>query len=331
MPLLNHSRGVASLKRLPHGEYHIHVKTYDPERFMQFSTCVTHYDLPLIKQILAVKGPEYLCDEILRDEDPFYIAHHLRTTLLAYVPKTFFQHKRLLDFGCGSGASTMILGRTFPSASIVGVELDSRFLDIARMRAQQYGFRHIRFLQSPHGDTLPERLGMFDAIILPAVYEHLLPHERPAILKLLWSHLKHGGILFLDETPHRYFPIESHTSGLPLINYFPDFLAHFCVKMFTQRDIHHDSWEELLRKGIRGGTSMEILSHIRQFDGRAAILQPHAPRIENPADLWFEGYARHASGRSGAIKKLMRTPLRILYRMTGIALVPYLSLAIRKR
>ncbi len=309
----------------------IRVVLNDAQRFMQFATCETRYDLPLIKRILDVKGPEYLCDEILRDEDPYYIAHHLQTTLLSFSPRSFFTDKRLLDFGCGSGASTMILGRMFARTQIVGVDINQRFLDIAQERARLHALNRITFLQSPSGDTLPNKIGLFDVIVLSAVFEHLLPPERPTLIRLLWSHLKRGGILFFDETPHRFFPIESHTSGLPLINYFPDWLAHLCVRLFSKRDIRRDSWQELLRKGIRGGTEREIVELIRRAGGVPVCLPPTAPTIRNPIDLWYEGYARHATGRAGWIKQKMRIPLRLVYRLTGLSLVPYLSIAFRKK
>ncbi len=224
----------------------------------------------------------------------------------------------------------MILARLFSDADITGVELEPKFLDIARLRATHYAFPRVTFLQSPRGDVLPERLGLFDAIIMPAVYEHLLPGERPKILRLLWSHLKPRGILFIDETPHRYFPIESHTSGLPFINYFPDTLALICARIFSRRNIRHDSWEALLRKGIRGGTPKEVLALIRRAGGKPELLKPNAPNIHNAIDLWSEGYALHAVGTSGLVKQKMRVLLRILRAFTGVELVPYLSLAIRK-
>jgi hypothetical protein len=38
----------------------------------------------------------------------------------------------------------------------------------------------------------------------------------------LWRQLRLGGILFLNQTPHRYYPLEHHTTGLPLLNYLPE-------------------------------------------------------------------------------------------------------------
>jgi hypothetical protein len=34
---------------------------------------------------------------------------------------------------------------------------------------------------------LPADLGEFDFIMFNAVFEHLLPHERPKLLPLVWS------------------------------------------------------------------------------------------------------------------------------------------------
>jgi hypothetical protein len=35
--------------------------------------CVTAYPLDIIEQALAIKGVSYVCDELLREEDPAYI------------------------------------------------------------------------------------------------------------------------------------------------------------------------------------------------------------------------------------------------------------------
>ena len=98
-----------------------------------------------------------------------------------------FRGKRVLDFGCGSGASTMVLNRILGGAEICGVELDANLLRIAKARAHHYGLPGERLLLSPDGLTLPTGLGTFDVVVLSAVWEHLLPLERPAVLKQIWS------------------------------------------------------------------------------------------------------------------------------------------------
>ena len=101
-----------------------------------------------------MKGPAYLCDEILRDESPDYVQKSLKYDLLSYFDEEGFKNKRLLDFGCGSGASTMILARMFPNTEIVGIELEETLLSIAKMRANHYGYKNIELIISPNPNQL---------------------------------------------------------------------------------------------------------------------------------------------------------------------------------
>jgi hypothetical protein len=100
------------------------------------------------------------------------------------------------------------------------------------------------FHTSPSPFELPD-LGRFDHIVLNAVWEHMLPAERPVLLPLLLDTLSSGGFLFVCETPHRWFPVETHTTHLPLINYLPAPLAHKTARLSDR--VGDETWEELLR------------------------------------------------------------------------------------
>src|SRR5215213_2681913 len=73
-------------------------------------TWTTRYPLELIHAIHAAKGL-YLCDEIMREEDPSYVERAIRHEVLGYADAAEFAGKRVLDFGCGAGASTLIMSR----------------------------------------------------------------------------------------------------------------------------------------------------------------------------------------------------------------------------
>lgn len=47
---------------------------------------------------------------------------------------------KVLDFGCGSGASTIILAKNFPKAKVVGIELLQDLVEIANARVLHYQF-----------------------------------------------------------------------------------------------------------------------------------------------------------------------------------------------
>ena len=294
-----------------------------------FDYCETAYPIKLIEFILTAKGPAYLCDEILRDESPEYVQHDLKWSTLSYVNEGAFVGKRLLDFGCGSGGSSVSLSRMLPKTEIVGVELEERLLNVAQARAEYYGIKNVAFHVSPSPDSLPSHIGKFDFIMFSAVYEHLLPNERKPLLKLIWSALKPGGVLFLNGTPNRHFPLEMHTTGLPFINYLPDNITRLVSRKFSKRNLENDSWEVLLRKGIRGGSISEVLKNLSGTDDAPVLLEPREFGLEDRLDLWL-ALSSKSIGRSITAKKIYRLVMKPFLVVFGIELLPELALAIKK-
>jgi hypothetical protein len=139
--------------------------------------------------------------------------------------------------------------------------------------------------------------------------------------------LKPGGVLFLDQTPYRWFPVEMHTTGLPLINYLPDRLAHYCARRFSKRVPRESSWRELLTQGIRGGTSREIMEALTVEGSEPRQLSPSRLGVKDNIDLWYQ---HSSTKRNPLTKKLMLGSFRAVKAVTGVAMIPTLSLAIRK-
>ena len=325
---LKHKDANVLVEALPSGKHKICVELLDHDSFIPINTCETSYPLDLIGMVLNVKGPAYLCYEILRDESPDYVQRRLEYDLLSYVDKREFDNTRLLDFGCGSGASTMALARMFPHTRIVGVELKEQLLFIANMRAQYYDYTDMEFFHSPDSRQLPPDIGHFDYAVLCAVYEHLLQHERIVLLQNIWKVLKPGGILFLNQTPYRYFPIETHTTGgLPFINYLPDRAALVYSQHFSRRILKDKSWEDLLRQGIRGGSVWEICAFLDKCSHKPILLNPSMPGIRDRIDLW---HIKSQKAKSVVLKRLFLYSAKFLKMATGITILPVLSLAIKK-
>ena len=288
----------------------------------------TAYPVDLIELVLAIKGPAYLCDEIMRDEDPRTVEATLETDLLSYVERRRFAGAAILDYGCGCGASTVVLARMFPTASLVGIDVNEPLLALARARAEFHALSRVRFDVTPDGRQLPQGIGPFDFVVLSAVYEHMYPDERAGALASLWSALKPGGTLFLDQTPFRYFPIENHTTGLPLINYLPDRAAHFVARKCSRRVRPDASWSGLLRDGIRGGTVREIVGHLRKSPAEEPILlRPSLRGCRDRIDLWhaLSGGVRFRRAKLGA-----KAVFKLIRWTTGLVAVPNLALAIQK-
>ena len=288
----------------------------------------TSYPVGLIEKIFNIKGSAWTCNEIMRDENEAYISNSLKYDLLSYISEGDFSNKRILDFGSGCGASTSILARMFPDSEIVGIEYVKEYIEIAELRKEYYNFKNVNYLISPNTEELHPELGKFDFIILSGVFEHLLPVERNDLFVRIWDHLQTGGILFLNNTPHRYFPVEMHTtSGLPFLNYFPDKIAMSYSKKFSKRSLQDHSWNELLRAGIRGGSVKEIIKILKKTSSEPVLLNPERLDVKDRIDLWYKSYGKHSYGK---IKKNVLKLLKIFKFFTGIELPPYISLAIKK-
>src|SRR5262245_31873109 len=167
-------KGSMQIEPLPDGRHKVSVLPA-PGTTVSHLSWVTAYPVQLIREIHSAKDL-YVCDEIMREENPHYVEHYLRKEVLSYLDPRAFAGKRILDFGCGSGASCMVLTRLLPPCEIVGIELERRLLNIARLRAQHFGRTSLQLLESPSGDSLPPGLGQFDFIMFNAVFEHLLPN-----------------------------------------------------------------------------------------------------------------------------------------------------------
>jgi len=283
------------------------------KHFAPIKSCETDYPLSLIELIFQIKESSYLCDEICRENNPDYVQRDLEQDLTAYFTKKDFSGKRILDFGCGSGASTMILSRMFSDAEIVGIELEEKLLSIARARLEYYKYPNIKFYKSPSGVELPADIGKFDFVIMSAVYEHLLPEERETVVPQVWSVIKQDGYLFLNMTPHRWFPPK---------------LALPVSRKFSARIDSTEPWETLLRRGIRGGTENEILKILeKNFKNKPVLLEPCQKNLKDRIDLWHS----HLNQKNRpAIKRLLKSLLKIIRSVSGVTLVPNLSLVVKK-
>jgi 2-polyprenyl-3-methyl-5-hydroxy-6-metoxy-1,4-benzoquinol methylase len=278
----------------------------------------------MVKFLLQRSDFAWLCDNLARHDDS--VPGVLKQQIFSYFTQDDLSGKRLLDFGCGSGASTIAIAKMLPQTQIVGVELSADRIDTANRIKSFRSIRNVDFLCSPSGDELPPEVGKFDFVMLSAVYEHLLPHEREIVMPLIWSVMKPGAVILINQTPYRYSPYEAHSTGLWFINYLPDKLTHFVVRHFAGRNPRINKspdWNVHLRGGLRGATEREI---IRNLTGgcfaNASVLQPSQNGVRDRADLWLSSTSR----RHGALKRMIATGFRFSDRVCGT--IPGLNLEV---
>jgi ubiquinone/menaquinone biosynthesis C-methylase UbiE len=103
---------------------------------------------------------------------------------------------RCLDLGCGAGEVTFEIGRLVgPSGSIVGMDMDSVKLEIARKRAAQQGAANIQFRQGNVFEWSDD--SVYDLIYVRFLLTHL-PGSETVVPKLLRA-LRPGGSLAVED------------------------------------------------------------------------------------------------------------------------------------
>jgi len=296
---------------------------------VQYSRTETHYSQETLEALLAAKGEMWLRDEIARAEEPSYIEEPLRRQFERFVPVA---GQRVLDFGCGCGASTLCLVR-LGAASAIGVEPNATFAAAACLRvrdsglADQMGIRHVTETYA-----LPFEDGSFDAVVMNAVLEHIPPAARRQHLREIWRVIAPNGHLFIGETPNRLWPQDFHTTGLWLVPYMPLRLARRYAIM--RKRVPADAtlaW--LLSEGIRGGSYWEVMAALRP-DARCLNLV----QCDDVDWFWARSLARPSQTRNRLkIKRMLRAIHDAVTRgvlcplgIPAVAFLPDLSLCLEK-
>ena len=275
---------------------------------------VTSYPLPLVLDIHATKDLN-VCDEIMREESPRYVERRLRHEVLDYVEAKSFAGKRVLDFGCGSGASP------------ARVEPHPAALRARRCRDRSSPDR----AGAPSCATLRRRLGAGAPVAIardpaararPVRFHHVQRRVRaPAAARA--ARVAAAGVA-APAAGRRAVPQPDAASVLaggnpydrrpPVHQLSTGSRRPRVARRFAKRIAPTESWSSLLRRGIRGGTVREIMG-ILGGSARAELLPP---RVGDRIDLWH----RTLSRRHALLKRLVWMSLKLGRWVSGREITP---------
>jgi 2-polyprenyl-3-methyl-5-hydroxy-6-metoxy-1,4-benzoquinol methylase len=222
----------------------------------------THYSERVIRKLIERKGA---------DRAPLYFpfkaerAPRFLDPLFRYLRACGAHGLRVLEVGCAFGHMTEYLAEQPEIAAIATFDPDEAFVEIARLKAKELGLtvvNEILHLDQAATRTLPWADGTFDLVLAVGVVEHLPERHRRAQVDEYWRVLAPAGhIAFLD-TPNRYFPWESHSIGLPFVQWLPSRLAYAYARRWSPRGSYRAiAYETFMADGTgwRNATRAECL------------------------------------------------------------------------
>ncbi|WP_433166539.1 class I SAM-dependent methyltransferase [Kribbella sp. CA-247076] len=125
--------------------------------------------------------------------------------MLDIVARLVGEPARFVDLACGPGSISARAARTFPSAEIVGVDLDPFLLEIARQSVPGARFAEADLRSDGWDDVLGE--GQVDAVCSATALHWLDPADLSTLAQTLARRIRPGGV-FLNADTMRLGPTE---------------------------------------------------------------------------------------------------------------------------
>ncbi|OFX13140.1 MAG: hypothetical protein A2Z18_02065 [Armatimonadetes bacterium RBG_16_58_9] len=284
-----------------------------------------------LEGLRELNGETWLIYHLLRHETKGRYAtlgDRLSRLIEDFQPKR--ERTRFLDFGCGTGASTAVVARLgYP---VVGVEIMPKMLEVARLIARDYGLSDLEtFLDVESTKDLPFEDGEFDGVVTFGVFEHIPPRERTHYVDECWRVLAPGGILYVVSSPSRLWPIDGHTSSMPLVHWLPLWLARPIINRFSRKSDRKYPGDELLYHGLVG---INLLSLLRRLPNSELCAR------EGGNTQFFLRRVHGDTGNRGARRALRAACFGVMgavekpFRRLGLpidAFLPMVDVAIRKK
>ena len=200
----------------------------------------THYSERVIRMLIARKvlarTPLYFPYKETRGR--FFLE-----PLFRYLAARGLAGLRVLEVGCSFGHDTEYLDEQPAVAEIHSFDVDGPFVEITRAKVEELGLTKVRqvlHLTDAETTRLPFADESFDLVLAVAVIEHLPSRDRRRFTDEYYRVLARSGHIAILDTPNRLFPLETHSVGLPLVQWMPPLLAWRYARLFRRREGRKD-------------------------------------------------------------------------------------------
>jgi len=277
------------------------------------------------------KDPAYLVSEAGQNDLANHLDRRLKSNREQVIPwlESFvgLDGARILEIGCGTGASTVALAER--GAEITAIDIREDSIQVAEDRCRAYG-QHASFLAMNGADIRRDFANRrFEIILFYAVLEHMTHEERRAAMRDSWEMLEPGAFWIVVETPNRLWYFDSHTALLPFYHWLPDQVA-FEYAPFSERpnfrEIYLERTPEIELHYMRRGRGISFhefdlfLGPARGLEVVASLRDYLRSQDARACQAWIQSgdaaYAAHLK--------------RVCSGLHSAFFEPYLDLAIRK-
>ena len=210
---------------------------------------VTRYSARVIRMLIERKGvartPPYLTYRETRGP-------HFLGPLVRRLRARGASGLRTLEVGCSFGHMTEYLAEQPEVGSIVTFDTDPAFVAMTRAKVAELPLPRVREVLCLSNDAtrrLPWADGAFDLVLAVGVVEHLPARNRRAQVDEYYRVLAPGGHIAVLDTPNRWFPLETHSVGLPLVQWLPPRLAWRYARAGRPDRYRHVTFEDFVADG----------------------------------------------------------------------------------
>ena len=221
------------------------------------------------RRVLAVDGREYptgYSERVIRmlierkgvRRAPLYFdfketrGRHFLGPLFRYLRARGAHDLEVLEVGCSFGHMTEYLADQPEVARIHTFDTDPAFVALTRAKVEELALGRVREVAHISNDAtrrLPWADGAFDIVLAVGVVEHLPARKRRAQVDEYYRVLAPGGHVAVLDTPNRWFPLETHSVGLPLVQWLPPRLAWRYARAGRPDRYRHVTFEDFVADG----------------------------------------------------------------------------------
>jgi SAM-dependent methyltransferase len=228
----------------------------------------TAYSEGVIRRLIARKGPRRapLYFPFKETRGRFFLER-----LFAYLAARGARELTVLEVGCSFGHITEYLDAEPLVAAIHSFDVDGPFVELTRAKVAETPLpkvREVLHLTDEATTRLPFPDAAFDVVLAVGVIEHLPARGRRRYVDEYYRVLRPGGHVAILDTPNRLFPLETHSVGLPGIQWLPARLAYGYARLLRPGRVRGVAFEEFERGAWRNASLGECLPS----RGRAALV-----------------------------------------------------------